>query len=192
MAFSSLISSVAACRLCAGDISEPIRPVVQVGSAARVLIAGQAPGRNAQASGVPFDDARSERLLDWMGIARATFHNAGRIAILAMAFCYPGKRKSGDLPPPAICAATWRARLLAAIPDIALALAIGQYAQRWHIASPHKNLTETVRCWSDQSANIIPLPHPSPRNNIRLKKNPWFSEQLLPDLKARVAKALAA
>lgn len=192
MAFSSLISSVAACRLCAGNIPEPIRPVLQVGSSARVLIAGQAPGRKVQASGVPFDDASGERLREWMGIGREIFYDAGQIAILPMGFCYPGKGESGDLSPPAICAATWRARLLAAIPDIALTLVIGQYAQRWHIASPRKNLTETVRRWRDHGANIIPLPHPSPRNNIWLKKNPWFDEQLLPDLKARVAKALAA
>lgn len=190
MPTDALLHNVRACRLCAGNIPDPIRPVLQVHPAARILIAGQAPGRKVQESGVPFDDASGERLRDWMGVSRATFYDETQIAILPMAFCYPGKGKSGDLPPPPICAETWRKKLLAELPDIRLTLVIGQYAQRWHLDTPRKNLTETVRHWADHGAAIIPLPHPSPRNNIWLARNPWFTEKLLPDLQMRVERAL--
>jgi uracil-DNA glycosylase len=190
MAFDTLLSSVRDCRLCAGTIPDPIRPVVQVHKSARILIAGQAPGRKVQVSGVPFDDASGERLRDWMGVDRETFYDPEQIAILPMAFCYPGTGKSGDLPPPPICAQTWRERLLAMLPALRLTLVIGQYAQDWHLDTPHRTLTETVRQWRDFDTSTLPLPHPSPRNNIWLAKNPWFAEELLPTLRNKVASAL--
>lgn len=143
-----------------------------------------------QASGVPFDDASGERLRDWMGVDRATFYDSQQIAILPMAFCFPGTGKSGDLPPPPICAKTWREKLLAKLPAIQLTLVIGQYAQDWHLDTPHRTLTETVRHWRDFDRATLPMPHPSPRNNIWLAKNPWFAEDLLPELHQRVAAAL--
>ena len=164
--------------------------MLQADSAARILIAGQAPGRKVQESGIPFDDASGDRLRDWMGVSRATFYDAARIAILPMAFCYPGKGKSGDLPPPKICAETWRDKLLSGLPNIALTLVIGQYAQGWHLKNARENLTETVRHWREHGDAIIPLPHPSPRNNIWLARNCWFADNLLPDLRARVDRAL--
>lgn len=187
----TLIADVRACRLCAGAIPDPIRPVVQVHPSARILIAGQAPGKKVQQSGVPFDDASGERLRDWMGIGRDTFYDGEKIAILPMAFCYPGKGKSGDLAPPRICAETWRQKLLAGLSEIRLTLVIGQYAMGWHLDTPHRSLTETVRHWRDFEPAAMPLPHPSPRNNIWLAKNQWFDEDLVPVLREKVASALA-
>jgi uracil-DNA glycosylase len=160
--------------------------------AARILIAGQAPGSRVHTTGIPFDDASGERLRDWMGIDQKTFYDATRIAILPMGFCYPGTGKSGDLPPRPECAPAWRDRLLATMPDIRLTLVIGQYAQAWHLKGEAKaTLTETTLAWRDYGQTTIPLPHPSPRNNIWLKRNPWFSEELLPILRKRVKAALA-
>lgn len=126
-----------------------------------------------------------------MGIDRDTFYDSSRIAILPMGFCYPGKGRSGDLPPLPVCADTWRRRLLAALTEIELTLVIGQYAMNWHLEGREKNLTETVKRWKDYGSGVLPLPHPSPRNNIWLKRNAWFEAELLPVLKERVKSALA-
>ncbi|CAA0102644.1 Uncharacterised protein [Halioglobus japonicus] len=186
----SLLREVRACRICEDDLKDGVRPVLQAHRQSRILIAGQAPGSRVHASGIPFDDASGERLRQWMGVSRDTFYDATQIAILPMAFCYPGKGKSGDLPPPPICAETWRQRLLDALPDIQLTLVIGQYAQAWHLPQQCKTLTETVQNWRSYGKGIIPLPHPSPRNNIWLAKNPWFETELLPVIGKRVAMAL--
>jgi len=140
---------------------------------------------------VPFDDASGDRLRDWMGVDCESFYDPAQIAILPMAFCYPGKGKSGDLPPPPICAETWRKKLVGQLKEIRLTLVIGQYAMGWHLDTPHRTLTDTVRHWRDADSATIPLPHPSPRNNIWLSKNPWFGEELLPTLRKRVASALS-
>lgn len=166
------------------------RPVLQAHPDAKILIAGQAPGRRVHDSGVPFDDASGDRLREWMGVDKETFYDPRCIAILPMGFCYPGTGKSGDLPPRPECAETWRPDLLHFLPNIVLTLVIGQYAQRWHLGKTGRNLTETVRAWRDFDPGVVPLPHPSPRNNIWLKRNPWFSEALLPSLGKRVQKAL--
>ena len=143
-------------------------------------------------SGVPFDDPSGDRLREWLGVPRDVFYDATMIAILPMGFCYPGTGKSGDLPPRPECEPAWRQQLLDHLENIELRLVIGQYAQKWHLPHVKKNLTETVRAWKDNTNGVIPLPHPSPRNNIWLKKNPWFDELLLPHLKRSVRKALAA
>ena len=188
---ASLLDEVRACRLCAAHLPEGPRPVLQLDRRARILIAGQAPGRRAHASGVPFDDASGERLRDWMGVSRPVFYDATRIAILPMAFCYPGRGRSGDLPPRPECAATWRTRLLAALPRLELTLVIGQYAQAHHLgASRAATLTGTVRAWRRYGPALLPLPHPSPRNTPWLRANPWFERALLPDLRARVSSLL--
>lgn len=167
------------------------RPVLQASPQARLLIAGQAPGRKVHESGVPFDDASGERLRAWLGIDRATFYDPARVAILPMGFCYPGAGKSGDLPPRPECAPEWRTRVLATMPKIVLTLAVGQYAQAWHLGKTAKeNLTQTVSAWAAYGAHIMPLPHPSPRNNVWLAQNPWFAAELLPVLRTRVAAAL--
>lgn len=163
---------------------------MQASPRARILIAGQAPGTRVHQSGVPFDDPSGERLRDWLNVDREVFYDPDTIALLPMAFCYPGKGRSGDLPPPPICAQTWRKRLMAGLPNIELTLAIGQYAQQWHLPKRQRTLTETVRAWSDYGDALLPLPHPSPRNNIWLKKNPWFETEVLPQLRFRVARLL--
>ena len=187
---NSLLDEVRSCTLCANQLEHGVRPVLQINPSARVLIAGQAPGSKVHATGIAFNDPSGERLRDWMGIDRKTFYNDSIIAIVPMGFCYPGKGNSGDLPPLPVCAQTWRIKVLASMPNISLTLAIGQYAQAWHIKQAGKNLTETVRAWKSQGADIMPLPHPSPRNNRWLKKNPWFEVEVLPALKQRVYRAL--
>ena len=167
--------------------------MLQVHPRARILIAGQAPGRKVHHSGIPFDDASGDRLRDWLGIDKATFHDAGRIAILPMGFCYPGTGRSGDLPPRPECAATWRTRLLGAMPAIELTLVIGRYAQAWHLPdSCRATLTETVAAWRDHGPGMLALPHPSPRNNLWLERNGWFEAEVIPALRERVRRALHA
>ena len=188
--FNQLFLEVKDCKICEPVLSNGVRPVLQVNPKARVLIAGQAPGSKVHATGIPFDDPSGDRLRAWMGIDKDTFYDPEKIAILPMAFCYPGKGKSGDLPPLPICAVTWRQALLDMMPNIQLILVVGQYAQAWYLDKLEKNLTETVKNWKSYKDGIIPLPHPSPRNNIWLKKNDWFEEEVLPSLKLQVSKAL--
>lgn len=189
-AFTELVESVRRCRLCEAFLPHGPRPVVQLHPEARILIAGQAPGRRVHESGVPFDDPSGDRLRDWVGISREEFYDPQKIAILPMGFCYPGTGKSGDLPPRPECEKAWRQQLLNQLGQIKLTLVIGQYAQKWHLAKVAKNLTETVRAWQNYGPQVIPLPHPSPRNNIWLKKNSWFAEALLPELKKAARAAL--
>ena len=185
-----LVEDVRGCTLCEPELQHGVRPVLQLSAHSRVLIAGQAPGAKVHATGIPFDDPSGERLRDWMGVDRATFYDAEQVAILPMGFCYPGKGKSGDLPPMKRCASTWRARLLEALPSVKLMLVIGQYAQDWHLDRQENTLTATVAAWKSYPSSVVPLPHPSPRNNIWMKKNPWFATELLPVVRARVAAAL--
>ena len=187
--FSQLLESVRKSRLCETSLPLGPRPVLQIDARAKILIAGQAPGRRVHESGIPFDDPSGARLREWMGVCRETFYDPAKVAILPMGFCYSGSAKSGDLPPRPECADAWRQRLLGSLRHVELTLVIGQFAQRWHLARVQKNLTETVRAWRDYGPGIVPLPHPSPRNNIWLKKNPWFSESLLPSLKLMIREA---
>ena len=186
--FKSLIAEAKACTLCAADLPLGPRPVFQLHPKAKILIAGQAPGVRVHETGVAFDDASGERLRSWMGITREIFYDPTQIAVLPMGFCYPGTGKSGDLPPRPECAAHWREKLLAQLPNIELMLVIGKYAQDWHLGARQKeNLTETVRAWEEYWPKLLPMPHPSPRNNIWLKKNPWFEKQVVPALKLHVS-----
>jgi uracil-DNA glycosylase len=164
--------------------------VLQVAASARILVAGQAPGRRVHESGVPFDDPSGDRLRQWMGISRETFYDARRIAIVPMGFCYPGTGKSGDLPPRPECAPAWRAPLLEQLPDLRLTLLIGQYALRWHLDVGRQSLTDIVRDWRSFGSRTLPLPHPSPRNNLWLRRNPWFETEVLPILRRRVRRSL--
>lgn len=189
---SDLLAAVRACTACEAYLPAGPRPVLQVNPAARLLIAAQAPGRKVHATGVPFDDASGERLREWLGLTRETFYDARQVAILPMAFCYPGRGRSGDLPPRPECAVRWRAPLLAQLAQVRLTLVIGRYALRYHLPElAQRSLTDVVEqgpgaSWPD----AVPLPHPSPRNNIWLKRHPWFESQLLPALRPLVQQAL--
>lgn len=188
---ASLLRKVRACDLCAPHLPHGVRPVLQFHPDARILIAGQAPGRKVHESGVPFDDPSGERLRVWMGVSRDDFYDAKKIAILPMGFCYPGTGKSGDLPPRPECAPAWRAPLLAALQRLELTLLIGSYAQAWHLGDEGVNVTAAVQDWRTHWPEQIPLPHPSPRNNIWLKRNRWFEAELLPRLRARISRVLS-
>lgn len=190
-AFRQLIGEVRACTLCAEHLPLGCRPVVQAHPASRILVVGQAPGTRVHASGIPFDDPSGDRLRDWMGIDKGVFYDPQQVALVPMGFCYPGRGRSGDLPPRPECAATWRAPLLALMPHIRLTLVMGQYAHEWHFRDRASTLTERVRRWQSYAPERIPLPHPSPRNNLWLRRNPWFECDLLPDLRQRVADSLA-
>jgi uracil-DNA glycosylase len=182
-----LLRDIRACTLCAPHLPQPPRPVLQAHPAARILIASQAPGKKAARSGIPFDDASGDRLRLWMDIDRDTFHDPALIAIVPMGFCFPGAGASGDLPPRPECAPAWRRQLLALLPNIRLALVIGQYALAWRLGrGPRVEVTPTVRAWRDHWPEILPLPHPSPRNNLWLRRNPWFDEEVIPALRERV------
>ena len=190
---NTIINEVRGCTLCATQLPLLPRPILQIHPYARILIAGQAPGRKAHDSGIPFDDASGQRLRAWMGIDSEVFYNPEKVAILPMGFCYPGSGKSGDLPPRPECADQWRDRLLELMPKIRLTLLIGQYAQQWHLRETRKtNLTETVIAWREYWPAELPLPHPSPRNNRWLKKNPWFEKYVIPALQRKVTDILSS
>ena len=188
----TLLARVRACQLCAAHLPHGPRPVLQAHTSARILIAGQAPGRKVHASGVPFDDASGERLRAWLDITRETFYDPRQVAILPMGFCYPGTGQSGDLPPRPECAPAWRAQLLARLPQIAFTVVLGQYALAWHMPDGPRSVTQAVQDWQRHWPHAVALPHPSPRNNGWLKRNPWFEADLLPLVRARVAAVLAS
>jgi uracil-DNA glycosylase len=188
--FPALLAQVRNCTRCAAHLPHGVRPVLQVHPKARILIAGQAPGRKVHASGIPFDDASGDRLREWMGVTRETFYDATKIAILPMGFCYPGTGTSGDLPPRPECAPAWREALLAKMPQVTLTLLVGQYAQAYHLQGAFTNVTDTVQGWRTLAPDHVPLPHPSPRNNIWLSRNRWFAQELVPALQRRVAASL--
>lgn len=158
-----------------------------MGERARILIAGQAPGRKVHETGIPFDDPSGDRLRAWMGLERARFYDPALVAILPMGFCYPGSGRSGDLPPRAECAPAWRESLLAHLTSVELTLVIGRYAQAWHLNAGKAGVTEVVADWRRSWPRVLPLPHPSPRNRLWLKRNPWFKADVLPALRTRVA-----
>ncbi len=188
----SLLVKVRGCEICSSDLPLGPRPIVQISQTARILVAGQAPGRKVHDSGVPWDDPSGIRLREWMGIGTELFYDPAQVALVPMGLCYPGAGSSGDLPPRRECAPAWRAPLLKELHDLELTLVIGRYAQEYHLREGASSVTETVKKWRDSWPNIIPLPHPSPRNNIWLKRNPWFAEELLPALQQRVGAVLAS
>ena len=191
----SLKDDIAACRLCAerfaatASAHQP-RPVVWFDKPPRVLIAGQAPGMRVHESGRPFTDPSGDRLRDWLGLDDVTFYDRTQIAIVPMAFCFPGyDAKGSDLPPPPICHDTWHARVMASLGEPPVTILVGGYAHRWHLKH-RAGVTETVRRWRDYAPRVFPLPHPSWRNTGWLKKNLWFEAEVLPELRAAVKDAL--
>lgn len=201
-----LAAAIAACRICrdapAGGpemrLPHEPRPVAVISRQARMLVCGQAPGLRVHESGLPFNDASGDRLRQWLGVTRDQFYDRQNFAIVPMGFCFPGyDDKGSDLPPRRECAPRWRAEVMAAMPQIELVLAIGQYAQTWHLGDQRaKSMTETVTDWRrhlgrNEGPPVLPLPHPSWRNTGWLKRNPWFSEEVLPELRRRVEILLA-
>ncbi|MHA7851502.1 uracil-DNA glycosylase family protein [Roseovarius sp.] len=190
-----LIADIEGCRLCAErfartETGHAPRPVVWFRPGARLLIAGQAPGARVHGSGVPFDDPSGDRLRDWLGLDRAAFYDRERVAIVPMAFCFPGyDAKGADLSPPAICGRTWHAQVMERLARVRLSVIVGGYAQRYHMGVTG-NVTETVAAWRDHAPRVFPLPHPSWRNTAWLKRNPWFEAELLPVLRAQVREVL--
>lgn len=185
-ALAALAEEIRACRHCAAHLPHAPRPIIRVHAGARILIAGQAPGRLVHETGLPFNDPSGDRLRDWMGIDKEAFYDQTKIAVAAMGFCFPGTVAGADLPPRKECAPLWRPRLLPLLPNVRLTLLVGTYAQRWHLGA-RKSLTEVVRAWKALPECAMPLPHPSWRNTGWLKRNPWFEAEVVPALRARVA-----
>jgi uracil-DNA glycosylase len=186
-----LLSEVRLCATCAACLPLGPRPIVQMGREARILVIGQAPGSKVHTSGVPWGDDSGERLREWMGIDEKTFYDAKRVALVPMGFCYPGAGASGDLPPRPECAPLRHARLLSHLSERRLTLLVGVYAQAYYLKGRGKTtLTETVRGFRRQMPRFFPLPHPSWRSTIWVRKNPWFQSEALPALREEVAKAM--
>jgi uracil-DNA glycosylase len=185
--FKKLVQQVLACNACGEFLPLGPRPVIQIHPEAQLLIIGQAPGIRVHQTGVPWDDASGERLREWIGISKEIFYDKKTIAILPIGFCYPGTGERGDLPPRKECFKLWHSKLVSSLPNIKHTLLIGSYAQASYLKNKRKkSLTETVRSWKDYSPQYIPLPHPSPLNNIWLHKNRWFEKDVLPELKSLV------
>lgn len=188
---SELLDAVRACRICEPYLPLGPNPVLRAKSTARILLVGQAPGTRVHETGIPWNDASGDRLRMWLDMDKTAFYDDSRLAILPMGFCYPGKGKSGDLPPRPECAEHWRARLHAQLPNVELTVLIGQYAIQYYLKDKAKeNLTETVRAYRDFAPEFFPLVHPSPRNQIWLRKNEWFERDLIPELRQAVRRFL--
>lgn len=188
--FTSLVQELCACTRCEPELPLGAKPIFQIDPRARVLIAGQAPGRITHVKGIPFDDPSGVRLRAWMGVTREEFYDPKLFAILPMGLCFPGSGPGGDLPPRPECAAHWRQRVLSALPAVRLTLVIGQYAQAWHL-NRNGPVSDIVAAWREFAADaVLPLPHPSPRNQGWVKVRPWFEAELLPALRGRIAAAL--
>ena len=191
MKIETLLKKARACTICEPHLPLGANPIIRAGAGARLLIIGQAPGTKVHASGIPWNDASGDRLRDWLGLDRKTFYDENRVALVPMGFCYPGKGKSGDLPPRPECAPTWHPKILPLLPETRLILLIGRYAQAAYLGPARKaTLTDTVRAAKAYLPRYLALPHPSPRNQLWLRRNPWFGKTILPLLRKRVAQAM--
>lgn len=189
----TLLKEIRACRHCEAHLPLGPRPVLIANLKARILIAGQAPGKAVHQTGIPWNDISGRRLRQFLEIDEHTFYHSDKIAIIPMGFCYPGTGPSGDNPPRPECQQLWHARLFTLLPHLELRIVIGQYAHRYHLGKrTRKTLTDTVAAWREFAPEIYPIPHPSPRNQMWFRRNPWFAEELLPSLKARVREILAS
>ncbi len=183
----SLLDEVKSCQHCVSSLPLPPRPVLNFSTASKVLVVGQAPGIIVHNTGIPWNDKSGERLRDWLGVSPEEFYDVKKFAIVPMGFCYPGKGKSGDLPPRKECSQLWMKRILNKLEKVQLTLLIGQYAQQYFLHDKRKKtLTDTVKNWEEYWPKYVVLPHPSPRNNIWLKKNPWFEDMVIPKIKNKI------
>ena len=182
----ALLKEVRACTICTGLPLGP-KPLLQADSAAQILLVGQAPGSKTHEKGRPFDDVSGKRLRGWLGVTEEQFYDPRLFAIIPMGFCFPGTGKGGDMPPRPECAPAWRQPLLDALPNVRLTLVLGQYAMNWHLGDrKSRTLTDTVKRWREFWPELLPLPHPSPRNIRWFKANPWFETDVIPVLQDRV------
>lgn len=184
---TELLTDIRRCTVCAEFLDHGPRPVVQASARASVVIIGQAPGRRVHESGIPWDDPSGRTLRRWLGLTDAQFYDPDIVALVPMGFCYPGSASSGDKPPRPECAPLWHERLLGELPADRLEIIIGTYAQKRYISDRGKNLTDTVANWRSYLPRQAVLPHPSPRNQHWLTKNPWFEAETLPAIRERVA-----
>jgi uracil-DNA glycosylase len=183
-----LLQQVKNCTVCAAHLKDGANPIIAAAPKSKIIIIGQAPGRIVHNTGIPWNDKSGDNLRNWLGIDKAVFYNTNLIALMPMGFCYPGTGSSGDLPPRPECAPLWHAKLLQKMKGAELTLLIGQYAQNYYLGKNAKdNLTETVRNFKNYLPLYLPLPHPSPRNNIWQAKNDWFGKEVLPELRKRVS-----
>jgi len=188
-----MVERARACRICEPGLPLGARPLVQGSGRSRILLIGQAPGKVTHERGTPWDDASGDRLRAWLGVSRDRFYDPGVFAHMPMGFCYPGKGNSGDLPPRAECAPEWHPKLLRVFRKVELTILIGTYALRRYEPELAKgSVTDAVRAWEGLLPGRVVLPHPSGRNNIWLKKNPWFEREVLPAVRGRVRKAVGA
>lgn len=188
----NLLTEIRECTTCTDSLEHGVNPILSASKSARIVIIGQAPGRRVHESGIPWDDTSGKNLRNWLGIEPEVFYDESKIALVPMGFCYPGKGKSGDLPPRKECAPQWHDLVLDCMKNRKLTILIGQYSQDYYLRESNKrNLTETVKNYTEYLPKYFPLPHPSPRNNIWQKKNPWFVRELLPELKKTVYSALS-
>lgn len=186
-----LLSEMRACRLCQAELPLGPRPIVRASTTAKILIVGQAPGRRVHASGIPWNDASGDRLRLWLQLTREQFYDERQIAILPIGLCFPGSGPRGDAPPRPECAPLWHPKLRVLLPKVRLSVLIGQYAQAYYLGKRRKKtLRETVLASAKYLPEFLPLPHPSPRNQLWFKKNPWFVEEVVPLLRNRVNHAL--
>ena len=185
-----LLADIRACRHCEAQLPLGANPVLRASAGARLMIVGQAPGTRVHATGIPWNDPSGDRLRTWLQLDRETFYDESKIAIVPMGFCYPGKGKSGDLPPRPECAQLWHERLLVQMPALELVLLVGSYAQNHYLGKSRETLTERVRRWRDFAPRYIPTPHPSPRNTLWLRRNPWFEAEVVPEMGRRVHQLL--
>lgn len=189
----ALVAAVRNCRACERHLPLGPRPILRAAATARILIVGQAPGLRVHTSGIPWDDPSGERLRAWMDVSKEVFYDESRIAIIPMGYCYPGRGSGGDLPPRRECAQLWLGHLLARLPNVSLTLLVGQYAHRHFLGNRRKSsLAETIKAWREYGPAFIPLPHPSPRNTPWLQRHPEFDQELLPELRRRIAAYRAA
>ena len=185
---NALIEEIRACTVCSNALAAGPRPIVQFSPKSRLVIIGQAPGSKVHQSGVPWQDDSGDRLRAWTGLGAAEFYDPAKVALMPMGFCYPGKGRSGDLPPRRECAPLWHERVLASLTDCRLTLLVGSYAQAHYLETG--NLTEAVKGFREHAPGFFPLPHPSWRSAIWMKRNPWFESDVVPALRAAVRKSL--